>query len=346
MINILHYWETLIWHPFVKELINEQSKYDKVNIISIWNNKEININKIWNYTQIEWYFNFDYIFNLIKIYNINILHIHISIHDENLSNLLKKINKLWVMIFFNSHWWYWDYIELKKHWLDKIITWFIAQHKSIKTNLDNDLNLVNSNIFSFNLTTVRRKHLKVFNEEKISFWYIWRVDDIRKWIWILSEVLLKLEKESLNFDFHFFTFKLWVNEKKIMDDIKIFERKNINFYYDLQDKEFIFSKIDLLIIPSYRYETWPMVLYEALSTKTPCMVSDNWDMKNVITNGKDWLVFKQKNVESLYESMKSILEWKYYINELINNIDYNYFIDEFCIDLFKLYWIIDYGKKI
>jgi glycosyltransferase involved in cell wall biosynthesis len=60
------------------------------------------------------------------------------------------------------------------------------------------------------------------------------------------------------------------------------------------DKESFFDKIDIFILPS-KFETFGIVLLEAMLYKTPIIASDSWGPKDIIENEVDGLLFSREN---------------------------------------------------
>ena len=107
--------------------------------------------------------------------------------------------------------------------------------------------------------------------------------------------------------------------------------KNIKFMgtYDNKDVAKIFKKIDILIFPSLWQENAPLVLREAILTKTPVIASDIGGAPDIIRHGKNGFLFKAGDEEQLSKFMQDIIKNPSYIDDFkkyhvnIKNIDDN-----------------------
>jgi len=98
-------------------------------------------------------------------------------------------------------------------------------------------------------------------------------------------------------------------------------KKNVKFmgrYYDPKEP---FSEIDVLIVPSIVYETGgPLVIREALATKTPVIASKIGSIPELIIDGINGLLVEPNNPKDLYEKIMLIIEHPELIEKLKANI--------------------------
>jgi glycosyltransferase involved in cell wall biosynthesis len=92
-------------------------------------------------------------------------------------------------------------------------------------------------------------------------------------------------------------FKNLIKNKKI-NNFKFLGFKNqkeLVYYYKLSD---------YLILPSL-YETWGLVVNEAMSVGTPCIISNNCGCENdLVISGKNGYIYKSGNTEDLFKIVK------------------------------------------
>ena len=95
-------------------------------------------------------------------------------------------------------------------------------------------------------------------------------------------------------------FKNLIKNKKI-NNFKFLGFKNqkeLVYYYKLSD---------YLILPSL-YETWGLVVNEAMSVGTPCIISNNCGCENdLVISGKNGYIYKSGNTEDLFNIVKKII---------------------------------------
>ena len=89
--------------------------------------------------------------------------------------------------------------------------------------------------------------------------------------------------------------------------------KNIRFMgiFDNKDAAEIFREIDVLIVPSLWEENSPLVLHEAILTKTPVIASNLGGVSELIEHTKNGLLFKAGDSVDLFAQIQKILEIPY-----------------------------------
>lgn len=78
--------------------------------------------------------------------------------------------------------------------------------------------------------------------------------------------------------------------------------------YDNKDTPGVFAGIDVLVVPSTWYEGSPLVIAEALATKTPVIASNLGGMVELVHHGVNGLVFEPGSVEGLAEQLQRLLD--------------------------------------
>jgi len=86
-------------------------------------------------------------------------------------------------------------------------------------------------------------------------------------------------------------------------------KKNIRFMGRFEDVKVPYSEIDILIVPSIWYETGgPIVIREALATKTPVIASKVGSIPELIIDNINGLMFEFNNSKDLYEKIMLVIE--------------------------------------
>ncbi len=115
--------------------------------------------------------------------------------------------------------------------------------------------------------------------------------------------------------------------QKILKMIK--NLSNVKFYgsYDRDKLPKIFSKHDLLVVPSIWWENSPMVIQESFMAKTPVLCSDIGGTKEKVIEGKNGWYFKVgnsddlvKKIEYLEKNKKLLINGKYFVKNIDSNI--------------------------
>jgi glycosyltransferase involved in cell wall biosynthesis len=98
--------------------------------------------------------------------------------------------------------------------------------------------------------------------------------------------------------------------KKLAENLSI---KNIMFagYVDSSDTEFYFNACDVFVLPTVLIDDLPdasgYVVFEAMSVGRPVVVSDAVGARELVKDGVNGFVVKQKNVEELANALSKIL---------------------------------------
>ena len=77
--------------------------------------------------------------------------------------------------------------------------------------------------------------------------------------------------------------------------LKLLKKKNnytLNFYKPVSDITKVLDNTDILILPSIQFESFGMVLIEAMRQKVPIICSNSGGMTEIVKNEKNGLIFK------------------------------------------------------
>ena len=124
--------------------------------------------------------------------------------------------------------------------------------------------------------------------------------------------------------------------EKLIKDIK---NKNIRLCGTFSSDNIadIFKDIDILIVPSIWYENGPLVIKNALLSKTPVIASDLGGMSYLIRHKENGLLFKPNDPKDLYEKLMIILKNQELIRKLEKNIRKPKSIKENAEELIKIF---------
>ncbi len=122
-----------------------------------------------------------------------------------------------------------------------------------------------------------------------------------------------------------------VGDEHYLQTLKSFHNvKWLGFVFE-KDKEIFFKNIDFLILPSY-YDTWGLVVNEALSTGTLVIVSDGVFAKEMVQKVDGNLIFRNNDLQHLISIFN-------YSLELFNNKELFEKLRHIAIDVAKEYSI-------
>lgn len=107
--------------------------------------------------------------------------------------------------------------------------------------------------------------------------------------------------------------------------------------YDNRDTPQVFAGMDVLVVPSIWYEGSPLVIAEALATKTPVVASGIGGMAELIRHGVNGLVFEVGNVRDLTSQLQRLLDDADLLEHLRRGIGQARTIDDEMMQLMGIY---------
>jgi len=107
--------------------------------------------------------------------------------------------------------------------------------------------------------------------------------------------------------------------------------------FDPKDIAQIFSEIDVLILPSRWFENGPLVLRNALLSKTPVIATRLGSNPEFIRDGYNGLLFKNEDINDLSNKISLIIKNKKLINSMSSNIQDQKSIKEDASNLLNYY---------
>jgi len=81
----------------------------------------------------------------------------------------------------------------------------------------------------------------------------------------------------------------------------------LNFYKPVSNITNYLSFTDILVLPSIKYESFGMVLIEAMRQKVPVICSDSGGMKEIVKNNINGLTFKNNNIYDLKKKLSILI---------------------------------------
>ena len=79
-------------------------------------------------------------------------------------------------------------------------------------------------------------------------------------------------------------------------------------YENSQIVEKVFEKVDVIVVPSIWLENSPLVIHEALQTRTLVITADAGGMAEYVHDMENGLLFKHRDVESLRDTMQKVID--------------------------------------
>jgi glycosyltransferase involved in cell wall biosynthesis len=176
------------------------------------------------------------------------------------------------------------------------------------------------NRFGFNLNDFKNSQ-KTFSK-KIRFGFIGSILPA-KGLHILIEAFNKIKDEQIELKIY----GKFASYKGILRDYfkyikKIIKNKNIKFMGGFDNRYIadIFNGIDVLVVPSIWPENSPLVIQEALATKTPVIASDTGGIPELVKNRVNGLLFKTGDSHALYAIIELVKNNPSILDELRKNI--------------------------
>lgn len=97
----------------------------------------------------------------------------------------------------------------------------------------------------------------------------------------------------------------------------------------------VLDELDVLVVPSTWRENTPLVVYSALSSRCPLIVSDVGGLTEVVTHGKNGLTFAAGDADDLRRQVLRLISEKNLLNELSSHCQPSKSDEEYLNDLFQ-----------
>lgn len=176
-----------------------------------------------------------------------------------------------------------------------------------------------------------RRKLKRFSSKEIRFGFIGSKDTYKGFP-LLKKVLLEMEAESrLNWTIQAF---VGLKGEEDADSVRIHYRGK----YESSELDSIFENLDLLIVPSLCFETFGLVVLEALSYGVPVLASSTVGAKDIIKKIEPSFVFNNEiELKRILVSILNDLSLLEMYNASILNCNLDFTMEKHCQDILRLY---------
>ena len=116
------------------------------------------------------------------------------------------------------------------------------------------------------------------------------------------------------------------------------------FYKPVPDITKFLLITDIVVLPSIKYESFGMILIEAMRQKIPVICSDSGGMKEIVKNNINGLIFKNNNINDLKKKVLILINSKIK-RKKFGKKGYSTFKNKFTNKIFiKEYQKLSYGK--
>lgn len=121
------------------------------------------------------------------------------------------------------------------------------------------------------------------------------------------EILIKTFNDIKDASLDIYGFVSEENKKRYL---KLIKNKHIHFMNSFKYNEIgnIFSKTDILIVPSICMENSPLTIREAFMSKTPVIASDIGGLSEMIQDGETGLLFKASDSRDLFKKIRYFID--------------------------------------
>lgn len=146
------------------------------------------------------------------------------------------------------------------------------------------------------------------SDEVVKFIYIGRVMEVKG----INEYLQAAKRIKEKYDNVVFYIAGWNEENDIMELVNKYQEENIveyiGFRKDINDW---IKKCHCVVLPSHGGEGVPNVLLESCASGRACIGSDTNGIKDVIEDGVNGYIFKNKDVDSLTDCLNKFMDLSY-----------------------------------
>ena len=139
--------------------------------------------------------------------------------------------------------------------------------------------------------------------KKIRIGYFGKIEK-RKGLHLLVEALNDLRFKNIVLNIYGDGDDAYKRKLELKNTQKKFD---LNFYKPVSDITKLLSLTDILVLPSIKFESFGMVLIEAMRQKVPVICSNSGGMKEIVKNNKNGLVFKNKDIKDLKKKLSILI---------------------------------------
>ncbi len=99
----------------------------------------------------------------------------------------------------------------------------------------------------------------------------------------------------------------------------------------------IFSRLDVLVVPSIWYENTPLVIYSAFAAGCPVIASDLGGMSEIVHHEKNGLLFEPGSISGLADAIRRLSRDRELLDRLAKNIEQPKSIECYVAELVSIY---------
>jgi len=187
----------------------------------------------------------------------------------------------------------------------------------------------------YNLNVFKGFKKKTKDTSKIIFGFVGGISK-HKGVHILVDAFMKVPEEKAELRIY----GSYNPSSKYVREIlaKIKSKQNIRFMGKFGDIKEPYSEIDILVVPSIWHETGgPLVIREALATKTPVIASRVGSIPELIADNVNGLLIEPNNLKDLYEKIMRVIEHPELIEKFKANIIRPRSMEEQAREIEKIY---------
>ncbi len=319
-------------HWAKKEFLNIKRKNLKIVNLNFNISHEININRrtINNFLFIskffrlfllpyEFYLNYKvflYFRKIIKKYSIDVIFSHNGGWPGGILNRLvllsavyfKNVKKFIVIHNFpvKKNFFNFIFIKLNNFIIKKLNADIITVSKSCKKSLLNEIKLNKIKVIynGIDKNDLKKKYKKK-NKKNFNISYFGKIQR-RKGLDLLIKASNGIEMNNLNINIYGNGEE---NYKKELKSLKNGMYK-LNFHNYLPKIYQFIDEADIVVLPSIEFESFGMVLIEAMRQKKPIVCSNHGGMKEIVKNNVNGFLFKNKNYQDLQSKLLLLIHSK------------------------------------
>lgn len=216
------------------------------------------------------------------------------------------------------------FIKLNDFVINSIDTNIITVSHSCKKSLRTHNKLKNISVIynGINKNELKKKYKKK-NTKKINISYFGKIHK-RKGIDLLVKASNEITFKYLNINIYGDGDKIY---KKDLKDLKKGNYK-LNFHKSVSNIQKYMDEADIVVLPSIEFESFGMILIEAMRQKKPVICSNHGGMKEIVKNNINGLLFKNRDYEDLKRKLILLINSKLKRN-ILGNRGYIIFLKKF-----------------
>ena len=158
------------------------------------------------------------------------------------------------------------------------------------------------NGIDINFVKLKKPNIK---SKKIKIAYFGKIQE-RKGLHLLAQALSNINSKNIVLNIYGDGDETY---KRKLEFINIKKRFILNFYKPVPNITKFLSLTDILVLPSIKFESFGMVLIEAMRQKVCVICSDSGGMKEIVTNNVNGLVFKNNDIDDLKKKLLILINF-------------------------------------